>query len=87
MEETDPKAALLELATELISYGWYADLRSDVHGDVLRVANPNVSQLNDRVIVREGAFRWPWGNAIGGLDDVEAVAARIRHVLREVGSA
>lgn len=76
----DDNEALERLRDHLADQGWTVRLADDV----LSVANPD-ADLNDRVICRAGAFRWPWAaSPIGPVGDVPGAAARVMHVLRAV---
>jgi len=74
------------LRSELAQRGWKADHHGTDARPLLHVRNPLDLSLNEAVAVVGGRFRWIWGPDLGHVDDVPAVADRIVHVLRLVGT-
>lgn len=87
----DQSAHLRELAEALIRREFTASVVAG-RRPALKVANPDTPTLSERVLCGPAAdgslcFWWPWGQPIASVDDVEAAAGRIMHVLRSVQSA
>jgi hypothetical protein len=76
---------LEQLAAELSSRGWRT--KPLVNGR-LRVTNPDAADLAELIGCHapdgRWEFCWSWGDAIGPVDTVAAVADRITKVLRTV---
>lgn len=80
---------LQRLAAELAGRGLDAQVVTIGTRPCLNVANPDTPDLNERVLCHPAedqspCFWWPWQQAIGSVDDLEAVAAKIAAVLRSV---
>ncbi|MGP3917708.1 hypothetical protein [Nonomuraea sp. 10N515B] len=88
--ETDTAISAREqldlLRAELESRGWLADHRGTDARPFLHVRNPADAGFNDSIAHIGERYHWVWGPEIGPADDVQAVADRILHVLRVVGS-
>lgn len=81
----DARTQLDRLRDELHRRGWHADHRGTEHRPLLHIRNPADAGFNDSVAVLNDHYAWSWGPEIGPLDNVQAVADRVLHVLRVVG--
>jgi homospermidine synthase len=84
--QSEASVFLARLAAELRSRGWVTELRSDGR---LVVTNPLDAGMREVIGCRQRdggwEFRWSWDASLGPVNDVEAAADRITHVLRTVG--
>lgn len=93
MTTTDEQHEHLErLAGELRKRQFTARLARRGNMYHLVVANPDYPDLNERIHCQQAAdqswcFRWPWGQPIGSVDDLDSVVGKITAVLRTVDSA
>jgi hypothetical protein len=89
-QQPDEEVTHLErLAAELARHGLDAQVITENRQPLLKVANPDTPELNERVLCRRAedqspCFWWPWQQPIGSADDLETVAGKITAVLRSV---
>jgi hypothetical protein len=82
---TEELAELERLATELVTLGFHADVRT--HADrlpYLDVRNPRASVLGEKVYAQGGSYWWSWAERIARTEDVTKAAATLANVLRTV---
>lgn len=89
MQRAEEVTHLERLQAELSKRGLGAKLITKGGRSYLKVANPNMPELNERVLCHAAedeslCFWWPWGQPIGSVDDLEVVAEKIAAVLRSV---
>ncbi|MFC5748583.1 hypothetical protein [Actinomadura rugatobispora] len=81
----DDIAHLNKLHEEFVARGWPAEARTARSRTVLHVTNPDDPALNDTFVVKNGVVRFAWGQGVGPVTELSAVADRIQDVLRGVG--
>ena len=87
-QDEQTRQHLRRLAEALATYGFAAQVAG---GDrpYVEVANPDTSQLHERVLCRRAddgswCYWWPWRQPIGSVDDLATVVGKITAVLRSV---
>ncbi|HEV2374551.1 MAG TPA: hypothetical protein VGS19_20610 [Streptosporangiaceae bacterium] len=88
-QHAEKRRYLARLAEELAKRELTAELTEGTKHPSVKVANPDVPDLNERVLCDQAddgswCYWWPWRQPIGSVDDLETVVGRVAWVLRSV---